>query len=97
LFHFIAVVSLLTVDNLFLIASHLDHYVTVAIGADFHVNSQTVDLTDALQINYIHQPYTHLVPDLKGVDPDDAFSSVPYEKGSNLLMYLEQKLGGAGQ
>ncbi len=41
-------------------------------------------------------PYTHLVPELKGVDPDDAFSTVPYEKGSNLLMYLEQKLGGPG-
>jgi leukotriene-A4 hydrolase len=38
--------------------------------------------------------YTQLVPKLKGVDPDDAFSIVPYEKGSNLLMYLEQKLGG---
>ena len=43
-----------------------------------------------------NHPFTHLVPDLKGVDPDDAFSSVPYEKGSNLLMYLEQKLGGPG-
>ncbi len=42
-------------------------------------------------------PFTHLVPDLKGVDPDDAFSTVPYEKGSNLLFYLEQKLGGPGE
>ena len=41
-------------------------------------------------------PYTHLVPDLVGVDPDDAFSTVPYEKGCNLLVYLEQKLGGPG-
>ena len=41
--------------------------------------------------------FTHLVPDLTGVDPDDAFSTVPYEKGSNLLMYLEQKLGGNGR
>jgi len=31
------------------------------------------------------------------VDPDDAFSIVPYEKGSALLMYLEQKLGGPGE
>jgi len=38
--------------------------------------------------------YTQLVPDLTGVDPDDAFSIVPYEKGSALLMYLEQMLGG---
>jgi leukotriene-A4 hydrolase len=39
-------------------------------------------------------PLTKLVPDLKGVDPDDAFSSVPYEKGFNLLYHLEQVLGG---
>ena len=39
-------------------------------------------------------PYTQLVPKLVGVDPDDAFSAVPYEKGSTLLFYLEQKLGG---
>ena len=40
--------------------------------------------------------FTELVPNLVGVDPDDAFSSVPYEKGSSLLMYLEEKLGGPG-
>ncbi|XP_054715902.1 leukotriene A-4 hydrolase-like [Uloborus diversus] len=39
-------------------------------------------------------PLTKLVPDLKGVDPDDAFSSVPYEKGHTLLYYLETLLGG---
>ena len=37
---------------------------------------------------------TAMVPDLKGVDPDDAFSSVPYEKGCGLITYLEQQLGG---
>ncbi|XP_077991660.1 leukotriene A-4 hydrolase-like [Glandiceps talaboti] len=39
-------------------------------------------------------PHTHLVPDLEGIDPDDAFSSVPYEKGSALLFYLETLVGG---
>ncbi|XP_052231552.1 leukotriene A-4 hydrolase-like [Dreissena polymorpha] len=39
-------------------------------------------------------PYTRLVLDMKGVDPDDAFSSIPYEKGHALLFYLEQLLGG---
>ncbi|TPX36075.1 leukotriene-A4 hydrolase [Synchytrium endobioticum] len=35
-----------------------------------------------------------LLPDLTGgVDPDDVFSSVPYEKGYNLLYYLESILG----
>ncbi|GFS26367.1 leukotriene A-4 hydrolase [Elysia marginata] len=42
------------------------------------------------------EPYTRLVPDLRGVDPDDAFSSVPYEKGFALLYHLEQLLGGPG-
>ncbi|KAJ1654372.1 Leucyl aminopeptidase yscIV [Dispira simplex] len=39
-------------------------------------------------------PFTALIPDLKGEDPDDAFSTVPYEKGFNLLFYLENHLGG---
>ncbi|KAJ7410804.1 Leukotriene A-4 hydrolase [Pitangus sulphuratus] len=38
-------------------------------------------------------PVTNLVLDLD-VDPDVAFSSVPYEKGFALLFYLEQLLGG---
>lgn len=40
----------------------------------------------------VHE-YTKLIPALKGVDPDDAFSTIPYEKGSALLLYLEQQLG----
>ena len=39
-------------------------------------------------------PLTALSIDLEGVDPDDAFSSVPYEKGFTLLMYLESRVGG---
>jgi len=38
--------------------------------------------------------YTRLVPTLQGIDPDDSFSRVPYEKGFSLLHYLEQKVGG---
>ncbi|KAJ3064769.1 Leukotriene A-4 hydrolase [Podochytrium sp. JEL0797] len=38
--------------------------------------------------------FSKLVVDLKGRDPDDAFSSVPYEKGFHLLFYLEGLLGG---
>lgn len=29
----------------------------------------------------------------EGEDPDDAFSTVPYEKGFNLLNYLENLVG----
>jgi len=38
--------------------------------------------------------YTKLQPDLRGVDPDDAFSIIPYEKGCLFLFYLELKVGG---
>jgi len=34
-----------------------------------------------------------LVPKLEGVDPDDAFSSVPYEKGFALLYTLQKLVG----
>ncbi|XP_014207128.1 leukotriene A-4 hydrolase [Copidosoma floridanum] len=39
-------------------------------------------------------PLTNLVTNLIGIDPDDAFSVVPYEKGHIFLFYLEQLLGG---
>uniref|UniRef100_A0A8B9NJ06 Leukotriene A4 hydrolase n=1 Tax=Accipiter nisus TaxID=211598 RepID=A0A8B9NJ06_9AVES len=39
-------------------------------------------------------PVTNLVPNLSEIDPDVAYSSVPYEKGFALLFYLEQLLGG---
>lgn len=42
-------------------------------------------------------PFTKLVVDLKDVDPDVAYSSIPYEKGFALLFYLEQLLGGPGK
>ena len=43
-----------------------------------------------------NSPKTQLVVDLKDTDPDDAFSSIPYEKGSCFLYYLEKILGGPG-
>ncbi|KAL4226486.1 Leukotriene A-4 hydrolase [Mactra antiquata] len=38
--------------------------------------------------------YTKLVLDLKGIDPDDSFSTIPYEKGHAFLFYLESLVGG---
>ncbi|GES62734.1 leukotriene A-4 hydrolase [Aspergillus terreus] len=37
--------------------------------------------------------FTRLITDLKGKDPDDAFSSIPYEKGFNFLFHLENLVG----
>jgi len=41
-----------------------------------------------------HPEFTKLLPNLDGIDPDDAFSKVPYEKGSLFLLFLESKVGG---
>ncbi|OUM60771.1 hypothetical protein PIROE2DRAFT_45954 [Piromyces sp. E2] len=53
------------------------------------------DLKEAINAYGKEQEYfTSLVPDLRNKDPDDSFSTVPYEKGFNLLYYLEKILGG---
>lgn len=38
-------------------------------------------------------PYTALVPSLEGVDPDESFSRIPYEKGFYFLYYLQSLVG----
>lgn len=38
-------------------------------------------------------PLTKLRTDMKGVDPDDAYSVVPYEKGARFVVILEKALG----
>jgi len=45
---------------------------------------------------YVERPkYQRLVIDFEpGEDPDEAYSSVPYEKGANLLLHLERTVGG---
>ena len=37
--------------------------------------------------------FTCLSPDFSGIDPDDGFSTIPYEKGYQFLVYLEEKVG----
>lgn len=37
--------------------------------------------------------YSSLHPILEGDSPDNAFSNVPYEKGFQLLTYLESLIG----
>jgi len=41
--------------------------------------------------------FTRLCPDLTGgLDPDDAFSAIPYVKGAACLEHLQEKAGGRG-
>ncbi|KAJ0406704.1 hypothetical protein P43SY_004529 [Pythium insidiosum] len=51
-------------------------------------------LRESVQAFGEKHPYTHLVPESDGVDPDDVFSSIPYEKGFNFLNYLTEVVGG---
>jgi leukotriene-A4 hydrolase len=50
-------------------------------------------LADAVENFGPDHNFTKLIPDLKGKDPDDAFSAVPYEKGFIFLFYLENLVG----
>ncbi|CDO95517.1 unnamed protein product [Kluyveromyces dobzhanskii CBS 2104] len=53
------------------------------------------DLEGSISAMENPERFSCLVQNLKdGTDPDNAFSTVPYEKGSNLLFYLENLLGG---
>uniref|UniRef100_A0A8D3EFX5 Peptidase M1 leukotriene A4 hydrolase/aminopeptidase C-terminal domain-containing protein n=1 Tax=Scophthalmus maximus TaxID=52904 RepID=A0A8D3EFX5_SCOMX len=52
------------------------------------------ELQDSVNTFGADNPLTNLVPSLQDVDPDDAFSSVPYEKGFALLYHLEELMGG---
>ena len=62
---------------------------------DFSAISGAKHLADDVALYGATNPLTHMVPQLRDVDPDDAFSSVPYEKGFNLLHYLSTVVGGA--
>ncbi|GMM34963.1 bifunctional aminopeptidase/epoxide hydrolase [Saccharomycopsis crataegensis] len=51
------------------------------------------DLEESLE--RMDDKFTKMIQNLKdGSDPDDAFSTVPYEKGFNFLFHLENVVGG---
>ncbi|TEY49950.1 hypothetical protein BOTCAL_0281g00080 [Botryotinia calthae] len=50
-------------------------------------------LEDSVKLYGEDHEFTKLIVDLKGKDPDDAFSSIPYEKGFHFLYYLERLVG----
>ncbi|KAF8060869.1 peptidase family M1-domain-containing protein [Lyophyllum atratum] len=52
-------------------------------------------LKNALEEFQKEPKYQRLVIDFEhGEDPDNAFSSIPYEKGANLILHIERTLGG---
>ncbi|KAK3648952.1 Leucyl aminopeptidase yscIV [Elasticomyces elasticus] len=78
--------------------TYLERRIQAAIhGSDQHRDFSAIigwkALEDSIaQFGEDHN-FTKLIPDLKGEDPDDAFSSIPYEKGFTFLYYLEKLLG----
>ncbi|XP_044744226.1 leukotriene A-4 hydrolase [Coccinella septempunctata] len=61
---------------------------------DFQALEGLAELKDCVNRLGKDNPLTRLVVDLKGLHPDDAFSTVPYEKGQTFLRYLEEAVGG---
>ena len=77
-------------------------YLERRIQADIHGDDAYRDfsaiigwkaLTDSINQFGEGAEFTKLITDLKGKDPDDAFSSIPYEKGFNFLYYIEKLIG----
>ena len=48
---------------------------------------------DAVALQGADHEFTKLIVNHKGVDPEDAFSAVPYEKGFHFLYYLDRLVG----
>src|ERR1700730_11466627 len=62
-------------------------------SAELHAAAGLHDLHTALERFAAHPELTCLRNDLRGIHPDEAYSSVPYEKGSLLLRKLEETAG----
>jgi len=64
-------------------------------SAEMHAQAGLHDLRVALERFASHPERTRLRNHLQGVDPDEAYSTVPYEKGYLLLRKLEETAGRA--
>ncbi|KAI4257221.1 MAG: hypothetical protein LQ352_001719 [Teloschistes flavicans] len=77
--------------------TYLERRIQAAIHGEPHRDFSAIigwkALADSVDRFGKEHEFTKLVIDLKGKDPDDAFSSVPYEKGSHFLLSLEKLLG----
>ncbi|ESZ91500.1 putative Leukotriene A-4 hydrolase like protein [Sclerotinia borealis F-4128] len=76
---------------------YLERRIIAAIHGDAYRDFSSIigwkALEDSVKQFGEDHEFTKLIVDLKGKDPDDAFSSVPYEKGFHFLYYLERLVG----
>ena len=77
--------------------TYLERRIQAAVHGEPHRDFSAIIGWNALQDSVLQfgdtHEFTKLVIDLKGKDPDDAFSSIPYEKGYTFLSYLESQVG----
>jgi len=77
--------------------TYLERRIQAALHGEAHRHFSAIigwkALEDSVERFGTDNEFTKLVVDLKGKDPDDAFSSVPYEKGFCALYTLELLLG----
>jgi aminopeptidase N len=75
--------------------SYVENRIVEAVfGVDQALMDQVVGQKELLaEMKELPAADQHLVLDLKGRDPDEAFSGVPYQKGEWMLRTLEQRFG----
>ncbi|KAI4133240.1 MAG: hypothetical protein LQ338_000298 [Usnochroma carphineum] len=77
--------------------TYLERRIQAAVHGEPHRDFSAIigwkALSDSIQQFGEEHEFTKLVIDLKGKDPDDAFSSIPYEKGFHFLYFLEKLVG----
>ncbi|KJR89161.1 leukotriene-A4 hydrolase [Sporothrix schenckii 1099-18] len=78
---------------------YLERRIVAAIHGDAYFDFSAVigwkALEGAVQSFGPSHDYTKLLINHDGIDPDDAFSTVPYEKGFHMVYYLERLVGRA--
>ncbi|OAA59068.1 leukotriene a4 hydrolase [Niveomyces insectorum RCEF 264] len=78
---------------------YLERRIVAAIHGDAYFDFSAVigwkALEDAIDEFGPTHDYTKLCINHDGIDPDDAFSTVPYEKGFHMVYYLDRLVGRA--
>ena len=63
-------------------------------GSDVALMQQHIDQTELLEeVKALPEGDRRMIPDMRGRDPDDAYSRVPYTRGAWLLRTLELRVG----
>ncbi|RPA87615.1 leukotriene A-4 hydrol [Ascobolus immersus RN42] len=77
--------------------TYLERRIGAAIHGEPHFDFSAIigwkALTESVKLYADNPEFTKLVVNLEGKDPDDAFSSIPYEKGFTFIYFLDKLVG----